>query len=878
MTHGCEPVDCPACEEPQLARNTLFDGKPMSAQDFLDEQNYFLGKHLRHNRFLHGWGTACGLAVREHPNPACRNQYVLVEPGMAIDCCGHEIWVRAPAMIDWRAAFLEAWRKANGPESEPDDQPHRLSLILRYAECPADPVPAVFQGCGSPEAACLPGKLIDGYRFEAALDRPVKDGEAGLKTLHWESTNNIDGSHSVAVDNANERIYVLTAGAPAILVALDADTGAVVAAATFVGRSAVGLALAGDGSRLFVALTPGGGGDAEIAVLDTADVAAAPIRVLALAGGGEKAQMRTLSDGRLAVATLGDQKLRIWGSDVGGGPNPAAPAEIALGRDPVAIAQGSLEGYFYVAASDAAKVVAVRLSDLATVELDVGDDGSARPAALAVAERDGRDLLAVADGANGSLHLIAATPEAANAVDRTEAVAPPVTGLADAPRALAFSPGNNWLFLLSEAADGSRNISIVSVARRILGREPSVSNPIAAPPGASALAVAGAKRILVAFAGDDPADDPRVPGGLASFGIAGDDCLDLLDTILDPCPTCDEGDDLVLATVAAYRWNDPFVEAVIDNRAERRLLASTQLITEMLTCVAEQGCGGNGGEGEQGPVGPAGPAGADGKDGEDGQDGQDGQDGTNGEDGAPGKDGADGKDGAPGKDGVDGKDGIDGKDGKNGEPGKNGVDGKDGKDGAGLRDDLPRIVGINWPHDGKLLDDTPALNEISRDGLVIVFDQRFPVLRRTLHEHSVQLLRKGPQESDQTGLATYCYCNCEVEIAGLQILARCKESFTVPPEDSTTVGVTAVRLRPLGRDGKRMSLRPGTYRVVLEGDHILGQKKIGIEDPEKPGSTIQVNPALDANHFAPGLPARCPTGDRVEGGRFLSWFTIEARG
>ena len=34
MTQGCQPVDCPSCGEPQLARNTLFDGKPMSGSLF----------------------------------------------------------------------------------------------------------------------------------------------------------------------------------------------------------------------------------------------------------------------------------------------------------------------------------------------------------------------------------------------------------------------------------------------------------------------------------------------------------------------------------------------------------------------------------------------------------------------------------------------------------------------------------------------------------------------------------------------------------------------------------------------------------------------------------------------------------------------------
>jgi len=57
----------------------------------------------------------------------------------------------------------------------------------------------------------------------------------------------------------------------------------------------------------------------------------------------------------------------------------------------------------------------------------------------------------------------------------------------------------------------------------------------------------------------------------------------------------------------------------------------------------------------------------------------------------------------------------------------------------------------------------------------------------------------------------------------------------------------------------------GDYLVVLRGDMILSFKK-----PDDPRPQL----ALDGNHLGPGLPGRCPTGDKIEGGRFESWFTI----
>src|SRR5260370_21219076 len=63
----------------------------MAARDFQNEQDYFLSRHRLHNRLLHGWGIVCGLKVTPHPNPDCANRWVVIHPGIAIDCCGREL-------------------------------------------------------------------------------------------------------------------------------------------------------------------------------------------------------------------------------------------------------------------------------------------------------------------------------------------------------------------------------------------------------------------------------------------------------------------------------------------------------------------------------------------------------------------------------------------------------------------------------------------------------------------------------------------------------------------------------------------------------------------------------------------------------------------
>jgi hypothetical protein len=133
---------CVECDIPQLARNHYFTGKLLVERDFTDEQRYFLGKLRRHNQRLHGWGTVCGLKVLEHPNPACQDRFVRIEPGTAIDCCGREILLLNEEYFDFRQAVLNAWQAQNGPASEPDDAEHTLQICVNYRECAAEDVPA----------------------------------------------------------------------------------------------------------------------------------------------------------------------------------------------------------------------------------------------------------------------------------------------------------------------------------------------------------------------------------------------------------------------------------------------------------------------------------------------------------------------------------------------------------------------------------------------------------------------------------------------------------------------------------------------------------------------------------------------------------------
>ena len=595
----------------------------------------------------------------------------------------------------------------------------------------------------------------------------------------------------------------------------------------------------GNGAHVFCVLHPVGGGDPNLLVLDATNLAAAPLHTLtiAAAAAGEVRLLPT-ADGRLIAASPVANQVLVWASDITGSPAPAAPTVINVANSPVAIATGPLGNYVYVAVSAAANVVAIKLADLSTQVLDVGSGGTARPSTLDVGMRDNADLLAIGDATAGTVHLFKAIPDAPVPADRTVAVGAVINALVGAPVDVSFSPGSKFLYVLSRKTDGHGVVQVVSVDRRASATDPSVSGAFdaAVEPRDLLVAPSGAQ-LYVAFDGIMPSGGVRIPGGVAMFEVGGGDCASIFLKALDACPACEEGDEIVLATIKDYVFDDVVTNNRIDNLTDRRLLPSTTLLAETIRCLLDHEPGGAGSVGPQGPIGPQ---------------------------GLPGEQGPVGPIGPPGL------------------PGPAGATGPQGPPGEGLRNDLPRIVGINWPHGQTIILDGPEYKRLNDDGIVVAFDQASPILAETLNTQTVQLLvEESEKGQDQSRLRLRCYCGVVGRVSGLKLVAKCGEEFDVPPEDITAGPVTGVRFRPMASN-EPVPLPLGTYRVVLEGDHILAEKEIEIPDLNNPGNTIKVHPALDANHFAPGvrqgLPAaldpRCPTGDRIEGGRFLSWFTI----
>ena len=166
MTHS---DSCIPCGIRTLSRNHYFNGKLLVERDFRDEQAYHILKSRLLNSTLHGTGTVCGLAVRAHPAEECRDAFLMVEPGVGLDCCGREIVIPRRALVPVAQLVEEA---ALGPSL---DGTRDLFVSVCYREEPREEVPVILPDCECGDEGRAPNRIAELYGFrvfaEAAGER-----------------------------------------------------------------------------------------------------------------------------------------------------------------------------------------------------------------------------------------------------------------------------------------------------------------------------------------------------------------------------------------------------------------------------------------------------------------------------------------------------------------------------------------------------------------------------------------------------------------------------------------------------------------------------------------------------------------------------------
>jgi DNA-binding beta-propeller fold protein YncE len=654
---------CVECDIPQMARNNYFTGKLLVERDFTDEQRYYLGKFRRHDQRLHGWGAVCGLKVIEHPNPACRPTYVVIEPGYAVDCCGREIVVQHEEYFDFVQSFLNKWQAQKGPSSQPDAAEHTIQICVNYNECAVENVPAVFDDCSGGGDSCRPNRVVDGYSFDVLIDpSPTLHYSSGV-IVKWDGTINLANPEAVALSDATNTLYVLSnPSSGAVLYAVDTTNGSVLNSYSMGGDTALDVAVSPAGDFVYVATQPPTPAsqpqpDPTITVLKS-DFSQTISTLTVTHGAGQAVRLAVVPapDDRLLAVNSAAGAL-IWATDVTTSSTPAAPTLLTLGSSPSDFVVSSDGTYAYIANTGGNNILAVTLSSLSVATIAAGLGSSAAPSRLAVAHTSAGDTLAVLDTKNDTLYFIGMRTDPASA----KALGSPVT-FANPASGIAIDEAGRWVYVVEQDSTGKGYIQTVDEHAVELGLTPTLGTAVTAGVNVTGQLVLSENgtTLYLPYTGNTSG----VSGAVAVLNISQTDCSAIFDHAIEKCPDCTDGNCIVLATIKGYTYQSAVTTSMIDNLTDRHLLVSTELLTEAVKCLMSQ----TPAAGVPGPQGPPGPAGAAGPQGE------------------------------AGPAGIQGPQGSTGPTGPTGPAGAAGSQGAQGEAGPGLQTGLTRISNLSWVH------------------------------------------------------------------------------------------------------------------------------------------------------------------------------------
>lgn len=181
-------LQCAFCDHP-LERVRYFSRQLLSADDMTVEQEYFRQKLRRHNRYLHGFGVACGLTVEAAPD-AEHPWQVRICPGYAVAPQGDEILVPAATLYDLAtgAARDEPCAPCPCPPVPNLEREARQIVFLgvKYSECSTRPVRLHPSGCGCDDCACDYSRVRDDFCLATLFEMPdcyVKQGRIDADLL-----------------------------------------------------------------------------------------------------------------------------------------------------------------------------------------------------------------------------------------------------------------------------------------------------------------------------------------------------------------------------------------------------------------------------------------------------------------------------------------------------------------------------------------------------------------------------------------------------------------------------------------------------------------------------------------------------------------------
>jgi hypothetical protein len=830
--NGTAQLACPACNYGPFTRNNYFTGKLMVERDFTDETRFHMEKMRHHEQQLHGWGVVCGLKVKPHPNEACQDRFVCIEPGFAVDCCGHDIIVREEECLD-----LFALPEIQALKTQGDTEEHKLQICVRFRECPTEEIPVLYDECGCDDTKCAPNRILESWELGVVLD--AKDEPAPFHTPRFEWGDSIAIAHAarVALHDATHRLYVATADSPSTIYQVSTDNHATITSRTL-DAEAVAIAVSKDGSRIYVVTEPVAPDTLlQLHVLDPTKLGLPDFNTTELElpnSAGSDVYLAVAPNGILfaLLAASGDLLRGPDDLDTNDSADPPEKIVTVAANSKGLVISSSGESAFSVGpANQIQQIKGIQTASPAVSAITVAPVAS--PTLIAVVSSTAEDMLAVVEETGAKFHLISlgATPAVVGSVPLNH---PPIS--------LVVSPGGHWAYVLEQ--DGTDSfVQSVSIDRLRLHLPVTPGNEFQVGNDSQQLVLSSSGDHLYVPFIDDLAQ-PTL-GGVAIIEISEDACSEVLWRHLNGCPHCDLPDCVVLATIENYNLgdrigaqtvppSDPQQDtadkiARIDYRT-RRLLPSTQVLVELVECLLEHG---NGGTGTQGPPGPQGPKGDKGEKG----------------------------------------DSITGPAGPKGDP------------GPGLEERLTRIEALSWTHNSEhvatpgnpnsFVVEVEMLTGAKIPGLVIGFTDEVQVSKTIDAEHVFQVLvnHSTPDES-RRGFVCRCAIRGRATPVKLKVDAQGKivvnaaghidAASESPPGNARGVAfLLDLQLAPIARD-----ILAGIINdlwIILRGDFVLDA----------------TGKAVDAEFTR----AELPTGDRpggsavgVQGGLFESRFTIKPQG
>jgi DNA uptake protein ComE-like DNA-binding protein len=595
---------CVECDIEPFTRNYYFTGKLLVERDFKQEQEYYVDKFRHHDQTLHGWGVVCGLKVQAHQNPQCRNRFVCIEPGTAIDCCGHEILVHDEDCID-----ITQLPAIKALAAKQDAAPHTLQVCIRYRECPTEQIPVLYDDCGCNETQCAPNRILESYDIDVIVDPKTQSQSPTTPSLQWTGTINVAHSQAVALNESTHRLYVLTSDNPAGIYEVSTDNFSIVASHTLTAAegAAQAMVVSNDGTQVFVALSNG-----NLLVLNTADFSEAATTAIPGAGAGIKVDLAVAPnpDNRLLTLVEPAGTVLVWPSLLA---NNAVPAvTINLNSTSTGITGSSNATLTYSAGTNAAtntnqnvEVGTIATAAAASTAVLPAD---AVPTAIAVVSSSSGDQLAVVDQKN-RLFLVAMT--APPTLVGTAPLTNPGVGV-------VASPDGLWAYVLEQDAAG--NDTVESIDLGDLRQNLPLVNGTPLPVGANSqqlVLTQSGQTLYVPYIG---VAGNATDGGVAILTVSETACCSLFWKSLDGCPSCDTADCIILATIENYELGfliqdqtDPPADPAPDeqqkfariNNRTRQLLPSTSTIAEVVQCLCES-------KGSKGPKGDPGTPGQNG--------------------------------------------------------------------------------------------------------------------------------------------------------------------------------------------------------------------------------------------------------------------------